>query len=137
MRNVYHEYGFIFEPETETPDLLAFGKNYGHQSGAFFVATRHEQIIGTAGIRFTSDTTAEVFRLYLGSTHRGQGIGRRLLATVIEWARRQQAQQLTLWSDTRFEDAHKLYLRAGFTQGSIRYTHDINDSVEYQFTLSL
>jgi hypothetical protein len=41
------------------------------------------------------------------------------------------------WSDTRFTLAHKLYLKAGFSQGATRTLTDINQSVEYQFNLRL
>jgi GNAT superfamily N-acetyltransferase len=137
MRGVYVEYGFIFEPEIEAPDLLEFDNNYDRRSGAFFVATLRERVVGTVGLTYIGPDTIEIIRLYLNTDFRGLGIGRRLLETAVDWARQKGATGVTLWSDMRFETAHQLYTRAGFIQGPLRHTKDINDSIEYQFTLEL
>jgi putative acetyltransferase len=148
IHNVYQEYGFIFIPETETPDLIEFDRYYDHNSGTFYVGLVEENtenaatgqepidgsIIGTVGIRFTDKTTTEIFRLYLDARYRGAGFGRKLLEAAMRWAESNQAKTITMWSDTCFTDAHRLYKRAGFTQTAERRLDDINQSTEYQFT---
>ena len=47
---VYDEYGFIFAPAEELPDLLAFARHYCAPHGAFFVLRNHEGIVGSLGI---------------------------------------------------------------------------------------
>lgn len=38
-----------------------------------------------------------------------------------------------LWSDTRFEDAHRLYERLGFQRGGERELDDVNETTEYRY----
>jgi putative acetyltransferase len=43
-----------------------------------------------------------------------------------------------LWSDTRFEDAHRLYEGRGYRRGDeLRELHDLSGSVEYYYRRSL
>lgn len=137
IRRVYHEYGFAFEATEETPDLLDFDRTYDQQTGIFFVGVVSDRVVGTIGVRWVEATVVEILRLYLDAAYRGQGLGRRLLKAAIGWARHQQAQQVSLWTDTRFITAHKLYTRTSFVRGGVRHLKDVNNSVEYQFMLTL
>jgi hypothetical protein len=47
---VYDEYGLIFDPAEELPDLLAFTRHYCAPHGAFFVLRNHEEVVGSLGI---------------------------------------------------------------------------------------
>lgn len=137
IRGVYEEYGFIFEPSDETPDLLDFDGHYTLPRGAFFVGVVNGQIVGSAGIDFADTDTAEVHRLYLDASQRGKRRGQELLEQVITWAREHGAKRILLWSDTRFTLAHRLYERRGFVQGPTRQTDDLNHSTEYAYFLTL
>ena len=137
MGGVYREYGFIFDPEYEAPDLVRFYETYDQESGAFFVSMIDGKISGTIGIKFIEATVTEIVRLYLDADFRGGGIGQRLLKTAISWAQNRKCDKVSLWSDTRFTQAHKLYAKTGFVKGTMRHLTDVNKSVEYQFTLDL
>jgi RimJ/RimL family protein N-acetyltransferase len=53
---------------------------------------------------------------------------------VLAWCRVAERRRLVLWSDTRFERAHRLYLRMGFVRrGERTLPEDVNDTREYGF----
>jgi GNAT superfamily N-acetyltransferase len=54
-----------------------------------------------------------------------------LVETVIAWCRGEGIHHLILWSDTRFDRAHRLYGHMGFQRTGERALNDINQSREY------
>ena len=134
IERVYAEYGFVWEPVTEVPDLLDFGARYQPPRGAFFVVRDGGAVVGSVGVERVDETTAEVHRLYLDAALRGRGTGRALMEAAIAWCRAGGLRRVTLWSDTRFEAAHRLYLAMGFRRGTERLLpDDPNDTREYFF----
>jgi putative acetyltransferase len=130
---VFAEYGWIWDPATEVPDLYRWTP-YEPPHGAFFVIRREGRIVGSAGVDCLEAGTAELHRLYLDPAVRGQGWGDALVRTVVGWCRERAIPRLVLWSDTRFEHAHRLYLRHGFRQTGERVLpEDINHTREYGF----
>jgi putative acetyltransferase len=131
---VFAEYGLLLMPAFEVPDLLRFNRHYTPPHGAFWVVRDDARVVGSVGVDRVDDGTAELHRLYVDAALRGQGIGRALVETVLDWAREQQIARVVLWSDTRFENSHRLYRRLGFEQlGERTIEGDINDSREYRF----
>lgn len=135
LARIWAEYAFIWAPETEFPDLFSFDAHYGPPAGAFWVVRDDAgRLVGSIGIERVDTTTAEIHRLYLDAHLRGRGIGRALLETALAWCRANAVTRLVLWSDTRFEDSHRLYRRMGFAQlGERTVPEDINASREYRF----
>ncbi len=131
---VYAEYAFVYDPPTEVPDLFQFASHYEAPRGAFFVVRDADRIVGSVGVERVDATTAELHRLYLDATRRGQGTGRALAEAALAWCRAHGVPRLVLWSDTRFEQAHRLYTRMGFQQtGERTLPADPNDTREYRF----
>jgi putative acetyltransferase len=134
---VYEEYGFIFEPTDELPDLLAFTQHYVVPYGAFFVIRSRGNVVGSVGVERLGGGAAELHRLYLDAERRSRGLGRALVEAVIAWCRAEGIMHLLLWSDTRFDRAHTLYGRMGFQRTGERALNDINQSREYRYERSL
>jgi len=131
---VYLEYGFVFVPEVEVSDLFRFDQHYAAPRGAFFVVRDGGTIVGSVGVERLDDGSAELHRLYLDARLRGRGTGRALVETVLEWCRAQKIARLVLWSDTRFDQAHRLYERMGFRRTGERVLpDDLNQTREYGF----
>ena len=133
IRRVFVEYGWIWEPSVEVPDLLRWTP-YEPPRGAFFVIRRDGVVVGSVGVDRLDGSTAELHRLYLDPALRGNGFGEALVETIVTWCREQRVPRLVLWSDTRFVHAHRLYERTGFTQTGERVLpDDLNDTREYGF----
>ena len=131
---VYLEYGFVYVPEIEVPDLYRFDQHYAAPRGAFFVVREGSAVVGSVGVERLEDGSAELHRLYLDARLRGRGTGRALVEAVLEWCRSQNVARLILWSDTRFDQAHRLYERMGFQRTGERVLpDDLNHTREYGF----
>ena len=134
ISRVYAEYGFVWDPAVEVPDLLAFERHYAPPHGAFLVMAADDAIVGSVGIERLPAATAEIHRLYLDAELRGQGRGRALMEAAMDWCREQAIARVVLWSDTRFDQAHRLYDRLGFARTGERVLpDDVNRTREYGF----
>ncbi|PYM17369.1 MAG: hypothetical protein DMD78_29955 [Candidatus Rokuibacteriota bacterium] len=135
LARIWAEYDFVWDPETEFPDLFTFDSHYAPPRGAFWVV-RDEvgRVVGSIGVQRVGPTTAEIRRLYLDKHLRGRGLGRALVEEVLAWCRAHGCTRLVLWSDTRFEHSHRLYDRMGFARVAERTVpDDLNNSREYRF----
>ena len=131
---VFAEYGFSWDPALEVPDLFDLERRYGGATGAFWVARMDGRVVGSVGVERLPDGGAELHRLYLDATLRGRGVGRALVEAVLGWCRGAGIRRLVLWSDTRFDRAHRLYERMGFTQtGERELPDDPNDTREFGY----
>ena len=131
---VYREYDFVYQPEVEVPDLFRFDQHYAPPRGAFFVVREHHVVVGSVGVERLGDGSAELHRLYLDARLRGRGTGRALVEAVLDWCRTERIPRLILWSDTRFDQAHRLYERMGFRRTGERVLpDDLNQTREYGF----
>lgn len=131
---IFAEYGFVYDPAVEVPDLFRFEHHYAPPRGAFFVVRNERLIVGSVGVERLDVDTAELHRLYLDAELRGRRIGRALVEMVLDWCRAQGIPRVILWSDTRFDRAHRLYTRMGFLHtGERDLPDDVNGTREYRF----
>ncbi|HWC02370.1 MAG TPA: GNAT family N-acetyltransferase [Methylomirabilota bacterium] len=131
---VFAEYDFSWDPSAEVPDLFDLEGHYGGTAGAFWVARVDGRVVGSVGVARLPDGRAELHRLYLDATLRGRGVGRALVEMVIGWCRAVGIDRLVLWSDTRFDRAHRLYEGMGFTRtGERELPDDPNDTREFGY----
>ncbi len=131
---VFAEYEFVWNPATEVPDLFDLEGHYGGEGGAFWVARLDGRVVGSVGVERLPDGRAELHRLYLDASLRGRGVGRALVEAVLGWCRAAGVASLTLWSDTRFDRAHRLYEGMGFTKtGERDIPDDPNDTREFGY----
>jgi len=76
----------------------------------------------------------EICRVYVHPSHHGCGIAHRLLDTAEAHASAAGAARLVLWSDTRFDRAHRFYEKRSYVRaGPIRVLHDISHSLEFAY----
>jgi ribosomal protein S18 acetylase RimI-like enzyme len=64
--------------------------------------------------------TAEIVSMWVDPRTRSQGVGKRLLDTVIGWARERGVRQVMLWVTETNDSARTLYEKAGFTPTGVR-----------------
>ncbi|MCX7896493.1 MAG: GNAT family N-acetyltransferase [Rhodocyclaceae bacterium] len=92
--------------------------------GRLFVARSGAQVIGMANVLITVSTAlgahvAILEDVIVAPAFRRQGIGRRLLDTVIDWARKHGLARITLLADGDNGCALAFYERMGFTASSM------------------
>ena len=93
----------------ENPDLRRFASHCADGGGAAWVAEQDGEIAGMIGTAPLGAGEWETKRLYVDGALRGTGIAKRLLATAEGLAQERGAQRLVLWTDTRFDRAHRFY----------------------------
>lgn len=136
---VYSEYpGCVLDLPGVDADLQAPRTAIEEKRGDWWVAEDdREQLVATCGWAPTEDLhepAIELKRLYVAPSRRGRGLGRWLVEQVEQVARERGCRVVELWSDTRFDDAHRLYERLGYQRlAETRDLHDPSDTTEYQF----
>jgi GNAT superfamily N-acetyltransferase len=116
----------------EMPEYRALASYYSGQGGALWVAEQAGAIVGMVATRPVSDGAWEICRVYVHPSLHGLGLGHDLLDTAEKFAA--AAEKLVLWSDTRFERAHRFYGKRSYVRsGSIRVLNDISSSLEYRY----
>ncbi len=136
VKAVFDEYGFPFDENDYDADLAEPHLHY--RDGWFWVAEDDAgTVVGCVGLSDEGGGTFELHRLYVLSSARKGGLGERLVRTVIAAAEDAGAQELVLYSDVAFTNAHRLYLRCGFRNHRFRYAPDPFASREWGFTLAL
>ncbi len=83
-------------------------------SGNLWVAVDGDRVVGLTGIQETGDLV-EVEPVIVAASHRGRGIGRRLVEHVVAVARERQVPILSVRPVARNADAIAFFHGAGFT----------------------
>jgi len=98
-------------------ELAAMSAAYGSPAAAYFVAELDGEIVGGAGVGplpGAEPHVCELRKMYLLPVVRGHGIGRRLLETCLEAARRMGYRECYLETLAQMDRARDLYERFGF-----------------------
>jgi ribosomal protein S18 acetylase RimI-like enzyme len=109
VADTLREFGFEPDPEID-PDLAAPASTYI----ALWVAVAGGEVVGSVALRDLGGSELELKRMYLRPATRGRGIGKRLLAVALEWARANGARVIRLDTSERMEIAQGLYEAHGF-----------------------
>lgn len=108
------DYGLQALPATSDRDLLDLEQHYDARGGGFELVEADGELVGVLGWRRAGDGVFELKKLYLLSSARGHGLGRRALARVIELTRAAGARAIVLETSARLIEANRLYARLGF-----------------------
>lgn len=101
-----------------TPDMLTLPlpdpEKYRPPQGAFLIAWSDDLPVGTVSLRPLDGNTAEVKRLWVHTSARGQGLARRLMQAIESRARSLGYTALKLDTNAALTDAIALYHRDGW-----------------------
>ena len=155
IRTVYDEYGFSWDEQDYHADLYDVQAHYFELGHAFWVAET-DSVVGTAALeRFSTlggvpggvtefegkvriaGADCSLERLYVLPTARTLGVGSGLFEATIAEAHRSGRKRMEIWSDKRFEQAHRLYQRYGAAVIGDRICDDPDESPEWGLALDL
>ncbi|HEX4212531.1 MAG TPA: GNAT family N-acetyltransferase [Candidatus Dormibacteraeota bacterium] len=138
IARVFAEYdGVVLDTETEWPHLHRPASTFADWGGVLWVAEAGDALVACAGYSAHGEEV-EMHHLYVDAAHRRNGIAARLCDVIEEDARRRRFRRVSLWSDTRFLDAHRFYERRGYrSTGRTRDLNDISNTTEHGFEKDL
>ncbi len=127
--------GCVFDVDAELPELHALATYFAKADGALWAAEQHGRLVGMVGTRpLRNDAAYEICRMYVAKDQRGSGLAQRLLDVAEEHVRAAGAERIVLWTDTRFDAAHRFYEKRGYLrQGAIRILDDLSKSLEFRY----
>jgi putative acetyltransferase len=97
-------------------ELESLAEYYGPPDGCFLVAMRNGAAIGCGALRRFTPSACEMKRLYVIPEHRGEDIGRAIVAALIDRARLVGYESMLLDTLPTMKGAHALYASFGFSQ---------------------
>jgi DNA-binding MarR family transcriptional regulator/GNAT superfamily N-acetyltransferase len=109
------EYGWDGAYEALAAEVVAqFMKNYDPKWERAWVAEKDGERVGAVFVAKGSEETAKLRLLHVERAARGLGIGKRLVAECIRFARQAGYQRMTLWTQSILHAARHIYKQAGF-----------------------
>jgi ribosomal protein S18 acetylase RimI-like enzyme len=85
-------------------------------NGTFVVATLYQEPVGCGALKFHTGQVAEVKRVWVSSTVRGLGLGRRLLLDLERRAREHPSRTIRLDTNATLTEAIAIYRAAGYQE---------------------
>jgi GNAT superfamily N-acetyltransferase len=130
--------GCVMDLDGEVPELRALASHYAVQGGALWAAEAGGAIVGMAATRPLGEGVWEVCKMYVARAQRGTGLAAALLAATENHARAGGGGTMKLWSDTRFDRAHRFYEKHSYVRsGPIRALDDVSNSIEFPYAKPL
>jgi DNA-binding MarR family transcriptional regulator/GNAT superfamily N-acetyltransferase len=109
------EYGWDGTYEALAAEVAAqFIKNYDPKRERAWVAEKDGERVGAVFVAKESDAVAKLRLLHVEPEARGLGIGKRLVAECVRFARQAGYQKMTLWTQSILNAARHIYKEAGF-----------------------
>ncbi len=109
------EYGWNNTYEALAAEIAAqFIKNYDPKYERAWVAEKDGERVGAVVVVRASGEVAKLRLLHVEREARGLGIGKRLVAECVRFARQAGYQKMTLWTQSILHAARGIYEKAGF-----------------------
>lgn len=105
----------VFSHQALTKEIEDLSVAYGPPNGRTLLALRDVEVCGGGAYRRLPDGSCEMKRLFVLDRFKGQGIGRRLCAALIEAAREDGFELMRLDTGDLMTEAIALYTSFGFS----------------------
>ncbi len=135
-REYWHSLGLASDFQNFADELRTLPGVYTPPRGQLLLAVYGGENVGTAALRPIRDKACEAKRLYVRPTHRGLGIGKFLLQSLIEEARRIGYHQIFADTLRSMSDALGMYRAMGFTEVAPYATTPTPDAIFLRLSLS-
>ncbi len=139
IRACWAEYpGCVFDLDGEVPELRALATHFAACGGALWAAEAGGRVVGMAGVAPMEPGAWKLTRMYVARARRGTGVAQRLLGIAEAHAVALGAAEMRLWSDTRFDRAHRFYEKQSYVRtGPILALQDKSNSIDFAFAKPL
>ncbi|MBN8891533.1 MAG: GNAT family N-acetyltransferase [Rhodospirillales bacterium] len=130
--------GCVMDLDGEVPELRALASYYAGQGGALWAAEAGGRVVGMVGTKPLDGGAWELCKMYADAGQRGTGLAQALIDAAEGFARAHGAAEMKLWTDTRFDRAHRFYEKQGYVRsGPIRVLDDLSHSLEFAYAKPL
>jgi GNAT superfamily N-acetyltransferase len=134
IQKIWIDLGRTVNLEGNEKDLLNIPQAYQAAGGEFWVVLDDvNEVVGTAALRPTCETEAELGRLYLDRAYRGYGLGHDLVQRAISKAKESGFGLIKLDTSKKLEQAYGLMKKVGFK--TTRCLDDANQTVFMEMSL--
>ena len=117
VADVLGEFGLEFGKGSPTDaELHDLPGSYASRGGAFWVAVRDGELLGTCGVFPVAPGMFELRKMYLRSATRGLGLGKQLLDVAVAWTRAQGGTRIVLDTVEAMTRAIAFYEANGFVR---------------------
>ena len=139
IRKCFKDYqNCLLDVDNDSPELKYIYTYFRRQRGKFWVIENKNKIIGCMGYLPSKKNEIEIHKLYIDQKFRRKGLAKHLVQKVENIAMRENKSKVILWTDTRFKEAHKMYLKMDYEKSKkTRRLYDISGTVEYNFVKNL
>ena len=113
----------------------AFQESYVKDYAYFFVAEIDKEIVGYVGL-YKMGNDGDITNIGISSLHRRKGIGYKLMSSVLDFAKRENMEHITLEVRESNIPAIALYEKLGFVKVGIRkdfYEKPVENAIIYQY----
>ena len=130
--------GNILDVDGENPELRALATYYATAGGALWAVEHHGAIAGMLATKPIGDDVWELCKVYTTPALRGTGMAQTMIAAAEAFARAHGGTTMKLWSDTRFDRAHRFYEKQSYLRaGPLRVLNDLSRSIEFVYAKPL
>ncbi len=134
---VFQEYDFIYNAFDELPDFFDFDKVYAFTDSHLYVVEDSGKVVACGGYMYDEEKSPVLKRIYVDINQRRKGYGELLVRFLCDEIKELGFPEVSLWTDTRFTKAHRLYEKLGFkVTERKRPLNDVNVSYEIEYLKS-
>jgi ribosomal protein S18 acetylase RimI-like enzyme len=126
--------GAGLDVDGENPELRALASYFAQAGGALWAHESNGRVDAMIGTKPLGDDVWELCKVYVAPARRGTGLAAALMQTAESHARAHGARDMILWSDTKFDRAHRFYEKHGYIRhGGIRALDDASNTLEFGY----
>lgn len=130
--------GCVTDIDGEAPELRRLASHCASLGGAVWAAEADGGIVGLACTTPLADDAWQLGKMYVARPWRGSGVAHDLIDAAELYARAHGAARMRLWSDTRFDRAHRFYEKRDYVRaGPLRVLGDKSNSIEFAYAKPL